>query len=300
MTQLRSHLSESDIEYILSKYPELIEPELTLKGRQVSVLRKRADLVFTDKFSDMLIVEVKKGVVRRKDVAQIFEYEALLGDENNPTRLMLIGNIVPIPLRKSLERHGMEWRELPQRKLLEHLKTNDKKLYDKLLTEKNRDPSMMKMTTKQKKHQDFIIVDKSKYNVHKENKEIWEKVKNYCEKNIGKVQKTFAGNEFKISEVADDYIMLQFNIASLKLEKWRFINLFEFLCNNKETYFNLGSYQGIKFRSPGLDDFLKQVEGNLNGKRSIMYILTILGRIFSKNFDYINKRPQMVKFRKVN
>ena len=109
---------ERHIEDALCKYPELIEPGLTFKARQVVVDGKRIDVLFMDSHGFRLIVEVKRGVVVRENVAQLLDYEGYFVTPNNPeTRVMLVGNRVPPNLRKALDHHGFEWRELTERYL---------------------------------------------------------------------------------------------------------------------------------------------------------------------------------------
>ena len=123
------------MEEILATHPILIEEGLTLLGRQVSVGRLRVDLLFRGRFGDTLIVELKRGTIRREHVGQIMEYSGSLYN-GKPVRLMLIGNRVPPSFQRSLEYHGIEWRELSEEKLLRFLEANDKPLLKKLGGEK--------------------------------------------------------------------------------------------------------------------------------------------------------------------
>ncbi len=129
-------LSEDDMETILATYPRLIEEGLTLVGRQMSVGRVRVDLLFKDKFGDILVVEGKSGTVKREHVGQIMEYLGTLYD-GKPIRLMLIGNRVPPALRNALEYHGIEWREIPQERFVEFLRNNDLALLKQLMEGKS-------------------------------------------------------------------------------------------------------------------------------------------------------------------
>ena len=94
----------------MAKYPEMIEDGLTLRGRQVNVSGKFVDLLFVDKRGDTLIVELKKGSVKREHISQLLDYEGFFVSEFNPTtRVMLIGNHVPKNLQNSLDHHGIEY-----------------------------------------------------------------------------------------------------------------------------------------------------------------------------------------------
>ena len=106
-------MKESDFEDILTKYPELIEEGISLIGRQVRVKGKYIDLLFKDRFGQKIIVELKKGTILRKHIGQLLDYEGHLLTPDDPTnRVMLIGNRVPNNLRRALDHHGFEWKEL--------------------------------------------------------------------------------------------------------------------------------------------------------------------------------------------
>jgi RecB family endonuclease NucS len=108
--------SESDIEEVLARHPELLEDGLTLVGRQVSVGKLRVDLLYRDRLGDILVVELKKGVIKREHVGQIMDYAGSLYD-GKPVRLMLLSNRVPPSFQRSLEYHGIEWREISEEQL---------------------------------------------------------------------------------------------------------------------------------------------------------------------------------------
>jgi len=129
--ELSLFFTESDMEEIIAKYPILIEDQLTLLGRQVSLGSLRVDLLFRDRFDETLVVELKKGVIKREHVGQIMEYSGTLYDEK-PVRLMLVSNRVPPAFRRSLEYHGIEWREITQERFTQFLIVNDKPLLERL------------------------------------------------------------------------------------------------------------------------------------------------------------------------
>ena len=115
---------EKDFENIICKYPDLIEEGLTLKGNQVYVSGKYVDIIFKDHFGQDLIVELKRGVVVRKDLAQLLDYEGHFVTSDNPTtRVMLIGNRIPNNMKLSLDHHGFEWKEIPVLTLKEKLQS---------------------------------------------------------------------------------------------------------------------------------------------------------------------------------
>ena len=117
---------EKDFESILCKYPELIEPGLTLCGRQITKDGLRFDLLYKDKHDVELLVELKRGTITREHVGQAMEYEgALLSPDNPDLRVMLVGTRVPPNLRRSLEHHGFECKEISITGLKEYLSTQN-------------------------------------------------------------------------------------------------------------------------------------------------------------------------------
>lgn len=106
-------ISEKDFEDIVCKYPELIEEGLILKGRQVTLYGRRMDILFEDKFKRKLIVELKSGPIKDEHIGQILSYEGMILSADNPTiRTMLIGSRVPPNIQRSLDHHGIAWKEL--------------------------------------------------------------------------------------------------------------------------------------------------------------------------------------------
>ncbi len=116
-------MDERTFEDIICTYPELIDDNLSFKGRQVSVKGKRVDVLFEDRYGQQLIIEIKKDAVKREHVGQLFDYEGHFVSSDNPNvRVMLVGNIVPENFRRSLDHHGIEWRELTIASLINFLR----------------------------------------------------------------------------------------------------------------------------------------------------------------------------------
>lgn len=129
-------MKEKDLEDIICKYPELIEDNLVFKGRQIRVYGKIIDVLFEDKHKQKLIVELKIGPVDRKHIGQVMEYEGSVLNEEDPTaRVMLIGNRVPPNLRKALDHHGIEWKEVHAAYLKEFLKDKNDSAFTHLFDE---------------------------------------------------------------------------------------------------------------------------------------------------------------------
>jgi hypothetical protein len=112
-------MKETKFEDILCKYPELIEDGLILKGRQVTCYGRRMDILLDDKFGHKLIIELKIGPIKDVHIGQILSYEGMLLSSEDPTiRVMLIGNRVPPNIQRSLDHHGIAWKEIS----LSHIK----------------------------------------------------------------------------------------------------------------------------------------------------------------------------------
>jgi predicted transport protein len=131
-------LSEKQLEDIICKYPEILEQDLKLKGRQIHIYGKIMDILFEDKFGQKLIVELKKGPILRNHIGQIMEYEGSILTEADPTaRVVLVGNRVPPNMAKALDHHGIEYKEISMQSLLEFLKSKNDTEYMPFMTEDN-------------------------------------------------------------------------------------------------------------------------------------------------------------------
>lgn len=121
---------EKDFEDIIAKYPELIEEGLIIKGRQITLYGRRMDLLFEDRFKRQLIVEMKRGPIKDEHIGQVMSYEGMLLSADDPTiRIMLIGNRVPPNIQRTLDHHGIAWREITLTRLSEFLtERNDQEL----------------------------------------------------------------------------------------------------------------------------------------------------------------------------
>ncbi len=119
-------IKEKGFEDILCKYPELIELGLVFKGRQIHVYGRRMDILFEDKFNRTLIVELKVGPIKDEHIGQILSYEGILLSADDPSmRVMLIGNRVPPNIQKSLDHHGIAWKEITFSYLRDFLRKKD-------------------------------------------------------------------------------------------------------------------------------------------------------------------------------
>ncbi|MFA5291461.1 MAG: endonuclease NucS domain-containing protein [Phycisphaerae bacterium] len=126
-------MKESDLESVLAKYPDLIETGLILTGRQVTVYGRRMDLLFDDKHKRKLIVELKAGPIKDEHIGQILSYEGMLLSADNPDiRVMLVGSRVPPNIQKTLDHHGIAWKEIKLTSLKEFLANKGDNQFDNL------------------------------------------------------------------------------------------------------------------------------------------------------------------------
>jgi hypothetical protein len=132
-------LSERLFEDVLVKYPELIEQGLKLIGRQVTYFGKRIDMLFEDRFKEKLIIELKKDNLDRNALSQVMEYEGYILSEKDPSaRVMLIANRIPLNLKKAMDHHGIEYKEITYKQLMEFLEQKDQSLLN-LITEQQQE-----------------------------------------------------------------------------------------------------------------------------------------------------------------
>jgi hypothetical protein len=200
---------EQDFENILARYPELIEGGLSLEGRQVSIKGKYIDLLFKDKHRGRLIVELKRGTVLRKDIGQLMDYEGELLFPDDPTvRVMLIGNRVPPSFGRSLDHHGLEWREFPIAHLIEFLRQkNDTEFLQYFSVEEAQQTTVAKPIKEQKQQRIKVLNNSSS--------EIWDKVRNVFDSNhfgetltrkqiIDRIEAAYPGTN-RVSVIPSDY-----------------------------------------------------------------------------------------------
>ena len=115
-------MREKDIENLLAEHPYEFIPtqHLTLKGQQVRLGSSIADIIFEDEKNHLVIVEIKRGILRREALGQIIDYYGLLKKEapEREIRLMLVANVIPDE-RKTLliEKLGIDFVEIPPSKI---------------------------------------------------------------------------------------------------------------------------------------------------------------------------------------
>jgi RecB family endonuclease NucS len=123
-------ISKNDLENILCKYPELIDPELTLKGRNVNVLNQAVDILYEDKYDKKLAVQVRIAPIEKEHVGEIISHqEEIISGEVTDVSVMLVSDKVPEHLQTMLKHSGVAWKEINHFQIKEHLqKKNDAEL----------------------------------------------------------------------------------------------------------------------------------------------------------------------------
>ncbi|MCX6149890.1 MAG: EVE domain-containing protein [Ignavibacteriales bacterium] len=107
---------EKDIENLIASHPDEFFPSCGFKliGQQIKLGRCFADIIFEDRFSRKVIVEVKRGILSRDASGQVMEYYGLLKNEQPEViiELILCANVIPVERKKFLETVGIECKEL--------------------------------------------------------------------------------------------------------------------------------------------------------------------------------------------
>lgn len=115
-------LTEKEMENLVAEYPDdFLEPGWKLYKRQAVYQGRRVDLIFKDRLQRTLLVEMKRGIIRREHVGQIVEYYGLLKEEGfeSGVELLLIGNIIPHERRLFLDRNGIDVKEISESRFLD-------------------------------------------------------------------------------------------------------------------------------------------------------------------------------------
>ena len=112
---------------LLSRYPELIEPDLVFHSREASLYGLSVDMLFEDRNGKRLAVLVKAMPVAHEHVGEAVSFqEAVLSSEASDIRMMLVSEKIPENLQTALENSGVEWKEIEHFYIKEYLmKKND-------------------------------------------------------------------------------------------------------------------------------------------------------------------------------
>lgn len=108
-------MTESEMEYLLWEHPEkLIGEQLTKFKRQQTSAVGRSDLIFKDSIGRFLVVEIKRGTLRRGAIPQLLDYYGMMKRRfpNEVVELMVIANEIPKERRLACEQYNIEPREI--------------------------------------------------------------------------------------------------------------------------------------------------------------------------------------------
>ena len=112
-------MTESEMEYLLWEHPEkLIGEQLTKFKRQQTSAVGRSDLIFKDSIGRFLVVEIKRGTLRRGAIPQLLDYYGMMKRRfpNEVVELMVIANEIPKERRLACEQYNIEPREISAKK----------------------------------------------------------------------------------------------------------------------------------------------------------------------------------------
>jgi len=113
---------EADMQRIIRDYPnEFFDEPLRLVSQQEAFRSGVTDLIFEDVQGDLVVVDLKRGLLQREHVAQLLDY---LGDvekryKGKNVELMVVANIIPPQRRTKLERLGVTFKEIPEARFRE-------------------------------------------------------------------------------------------------------------------------------------------------------------------------------------
>ncbi len=114
---------EKDIENLITRYPDEFFPKagFKLKGRQVALGPYYADLIFTDKYDRVVVIEIKRGTLSRDAAGQIFDYYGFVKRENpqETVELILCANVIPPERVAYLEKAGIECKQISEARINE-------------------------------------------------------------------------------------------------------------------------------------------------------------------------------------
>lgn len=122
-------MREREFEYVLRKYPQLIEDGAVILGQQKGLSCGRYDLLLQDKHGKRIIAELKRGTIDGvMPLAQVSRYHQDLGTE----RIMIVAPRVLPKIQRQAAALGIEALEVPESLIYDFLKENDSRLLCRL------------------------------------------------------------------------------------------------------------------------------------------------------------------------
>lgn len=113
---------EKDIENLLVKYPSEFLPKslkFEVRGQQNKLGSYYADIIFEDMNNNLIVAEIKRGILKRDALGQAMEYYGLLkkSEPDKKIRLMLVANVIPSGMKTSLRDFDIEFLEISPMKI---------------------------------------------------------------------------------------------------------------------------------------------------------------------------------------
>jgi hypothetical protein len=110
-------LTEREMEDLLWRCPEkFFDEPLIAFERQPTIRVGRADLVFIDASGALLVMELKRGILKRRVIAQLLDYEShfRMRYPDRRIRMMAVAHKIFPERQEALKRLGFEWREISE------------------------------------------------------------------------------------------------------------------------------------------------------------------------------------------
>lgn len=262
-------ITEKTFEDIIVRYPEIIEDGLTFKGRQVTVFGRRMDILFEDKFHRKLILELKAGPILDQHIGQVLSYEGMILSADDPSiRVMLVGNRVPPNVKRSLDHHGIAWKEISNNELKIFLQDKKDEEFINLFNDEN--PIATKLPNNLTPPANVLFTKKTK-----------EPVKSFAEKptTVGGLYSVKAGIKIfkggKGPTANNINVSLKNNINFENIGHIKNLSLRQHLTKLKET--NTPTYAWAA---------LKQIQKDAYPGMIIFFVVTDKSELYS--FEYIN------------
>lgn len=115
-------VTKSVFEDILCKYPELIEPGFSVKGRHVELYGQEVDILLVDKFKKRLAVQVRVSPIENEHLGtMVSNQEKILSGEAGDITVMMVSDKIPPRLQTTLEHNSVAWKEITVSQIKEHL-----------------------------------------------------------------------------------------------------------------------------------------------------------------------------------
>jgi len=112
-------MTESEMEDLLWEHSEKLLSEHLIKfERQKSSSVGRSDIIFKDRIGRFLIIELKRGRLKRGAIPQLLDYYGMMKDRfpGEVVELMVVANQIPRERRLACEKYDIEVREISEKR----------------------------------------------------------------------------------------------------------------------------------------------------------------------------------------